>query len=63
MVDIMLVSTHTMNVHTCLRHSPSNNVSTAVFLEMTLGFLGIFCNLMVVTTVRNHDQLQESTRY
>ena len=62
MVDIMLVSTHTMNVHTCLRHSPSNNASTAVFLEMTLGFLGIFCNLMVVTTVRNHDQLQESTR-
>ena len=28
---------------------------------MTLAFVGIFCNLMVVSTIRDHDHLQEST--
>ena len=28
---------------------------------MTLAFVGIFCNLMVVSTIRDHDDLQEST--
>ena len=28
---------------------------------MTLAFVGIFCNLMVVSTIRDHDELQEST--
>ena len=31
-------------------------------MEMTLGFVGIFCNLMVVSTIRDDDTLQESTR-
>ena len=26
---------------------------------MTLGFIGIFCNLMVVSTIREEDHLQE----
>ena len=33
-----------------------------VVMEMTIGVVGIFLNLMVVSSVRNEDSLQESTR-
>ena len=35
--------------------------STLVFVEMFLGVVGIFLNLMVVSTIRDDDSLQEST--
>ena len=33
-----------------------------VLMEMTIGVVGIFTNLMVVSSVRSEDSLQESTR-
>ena len=33
-----------------------------VVMEMTIGVVGIFLNLMVVSSVRSEDSLQESTR-
>lgn len=36
-------------------------VSWLVVVEMTVGVMGTFCNLMVVTTVRDQDSLQQST--
>ena len=33
-----------------------------VVMEMTVGVVGIFINLMVVSSVRSEDSLQESTK-
>ena len=37
-------------------------VIALVVMEMTIGVVGIFINLMVVSSVRSEDCLQESTR-
>ena len=39
----------------------NQKVVYCVLLEMALSFLGILCNLLVVTTIRHHEEMQNST--
>ena len=42
--------------------SPVNmKVVYCVLLDMALSFFGILCNLLVVTTIRHHEEMQNST--
>ena len=42
--------------------SQHQRIIILIIMEMTLGVIGIFFNLMVVSTVRNEDSLQEETK-
>ena len=41
--------------------SDQQRIILLIIMEMTLGVIGIFMNLMVVSTVRSEDSLQEDT--
>ena len=43
--------------------SDQQRIIVLIVMEMTLGVIGIFINLMVVSTVRNEDSLQEDTNH
>ena len=42
--------------------SHNQRIIILIVMEMTLGVIGIFFNLMVVSTVRSEDSLQEDTK-